>query len=180
MRPSSRRMTVLVPIAVLASSLTACGSDTADASDASDASTSTQLKGTAVKGESSVLATLMESGKPAGDYRYTDDHMWVRRNADGTVEFGLTNFAQEALGDIVYLDLPKPRTNYKANSACGSLESTKSMIDIVTPLDGFVTEINKGLIENPGKINDDPYGSWLIRLAPDSSTAFDSLSKTPT
>lgn len=125
----------------------------------------------------------MESGKPAGvDYRYTAEHMWVNRLPDGTLEVGLTNFAQEALGDIVFLEFPQlaPGSTITAGSPFGLVESTKTASEILLPFGGVVTEINTGLIANPENINADPYGSWLIKLTPDNSAAFDSLGTIPT
>jgi glycine cleavage system H protein len=177
-KSSSRRMTALVSSAVLASSLAACDSDTTEAADSSDASTSTQLKGTAVQGDPTPLEVLMESGKPEGDYRYTADHLWAKKLADGTVEFGLTNFAQEALGDIVYLEFPTTSSKCEVSKPCGTVESTKSVTGIFLPFSGTVTETNTELV--PEKINQNPYGSWLIRLKPDDPNAFDSLGKIPT
>lgn|GEM_PF-731140 len=180
MKPSSRRVTALVSAAVIASSLAACDSDTPDTSDAPDASTSTQLKGSAVKGASTALESLMEAGAPAGiDYRYTAEHVWAKKLADGTVEFGLTNFAQEALGDIVFLEFPQVGSACAPDKPCGRVESTKTMTEIYLPFAGTVTETNTGLIQNPERINGDPYGSWLIRLSPVDPAAFDSLSTIP-
>lgn len=182
-KPSSRRISALMSSAVIASSLAACGSDTPEAADSSDASTSTQLKGTAVKGVPTPLEVLMESGKPAGvDYRYTAEHMWVNRLPDGTLEVGLTNFAQEALGDIVYLEFPQlaPGSTITAGAPFGLVESTKTSSEILLPFGGVVTEINTGLIANPANINADPYASWLIKITPDNSAAFDSLGTIPT
>ncbi len=180
MKPSSRRMTAIVSAAVIASSLAACDSDTPEASDASDASTSTRLKGSAVKGVSTPLESLMESGAPAGiDYRYTAEHVWAKKLSDGIVEFGLTNFAQSALGDIVYLNFPQLGSPCTPDKPCGLIESTKTMTDIFLPFKGTVMETNTGLIGNEERINGDPYGSWLIRLRPEDPAAFDSLSTTP-
>ena len=180
MKPSSRRVTALVSAAVIAGSLAACDSDTPDTSDAPDASSSTQLKGSTVKGASTALESLMEAGAPTGiDYRYTAEHMWAKKLSDGTVEFGLTNFAQEALGDIVFLEFPQVGSTCTPGNACGTMESTKTVTEIYLPFKGTVTETNTGLTGNPERINGDPYGSWLIRLKPDDPAAFDLLSTTP-
>ncbi len=180
MKPSSRRITALVSSAVLASSLAACDSDTPEASDSSDASTSTQVKGTAAKGDPTPLEVLMESGKPEGDYRYTPEKFWVLKLSDGTWEVGLTNFAQEALGDIVFLEFPQlvPGSTITAGIPFGGVESTKALSEILLPFGGVVTEINTGLA--PEKINQDPYGSWLIRLTPGDPNAFVDLLSTIT
>jgi glycine cleavage system H protein len=174
-------VTALVSAAVIASSLAACDSDTPEAADSSDASTSTQLKGTAVQDAPTPLEVLMESGAPAGiDYRYTAEHVWAKKLADGTVEFGLSNFAQEALGDIVFLEFPQVGSTCAPGAPCGLVESTKTVTEIYLPFKGTVMETNTGLTENPERINGDPYGSWLIRLSPDDPAAFDSLGREPT
>jgi glycine cleavage system H protein len=182
MKRPSRQMIALVPIAVIACNLTACGSDVPESSNApapSDASTPTRPKGTAVKGAPVLLEKLMESGRPQGkDYRYTAEHIWVTLTGD-TAEIGLTNFAQTALGDIVYLGLPNLGTQCKANGPCGVVESTKSVIDIYSPLTGVVTEVNTDLVLHPGKIDTDPYGSWLIRMRISDLAEFESLPKQP-
>lgn len=98
------------------------------------------------------------------DLRYTAEHEWVR--IDGEIaEVGITDFAQDALGDIVYASLPEPGSQVRAGTPCGEVESTKSVSEIYAPLDGEVTERNTTLDSAPETINDDPYGGgWLIRV----------------
>ena len=96
------------------------------------------------------------------DLKYTKDHEWVRILPDGTAQFGITDFAQDALGDIVYVQLPKIGENVTADKVCGEVESTKSVSEIYAPLSGTVTEINSALDANPEVMNSEPYGAgWL-------------------
>jgi len=98
------------------------------------------------------------------DLRYTAEHEWVRMTASGLAEFGITDFAQAALGDIVYVSLPAVGDSLSAGRACGEVESTKSVSDIYAPVDGVVTERNDGLDDAPETVNSDPYGAgWLVR-----------------
>jgi len=98
------------------------------------------------------------------DLRYTDQHEWVRISGD-TAEVGITDFAQEALGDIVYVSLPEVGSQVRAGAPCGEVESTKSVSEIYAPLDGEVIERNAGLDAAPETVNDDPYAAgWLIRI----------------
>ena len=98
------------------------------------------------------------------DLRYTAEHEWVRMTASGLAEFGITDFAQAALGDIVYVSLPAVGDSLSAGRTCGEVESTKSVSDIYAPVDGVVTERNEGLDDAPETVNSDPYGAgWLVR-----------------
>ena len=96
--------------------------------------------------------------------RYTKDHEWIRVEGDaGTI--GITGHAQEELGDIVYVELPKTGARFEQAAAFGSVESVKAVSDIYCPASGEVTEINQALAEAPEKVNQDPYGEgWLIKL----------------
>jgi glycine cleavage system H protein len=96
--------------------------------------------------------------------RYTKEHEWVRVEGDtGTI--GITFHAQKELGDIVYVDLPKPGTLVQQQKTIGSVESVKAVSDIYTPVSGEVVEVNGSLAESPEILNTDPYGSgWLIRI----------------
>lgn len=97
--------------------------------------------------------------------RYTAEHEWVRMTDSGLAEFGITYFAQAALGDIVYVSLPAVGDSLSAGSTCGEVESTKSVSDIYAPVDGVVTERNEGLDQSPETVNSDPYGAgWLVRV----------------
>lgn len=105
------------------------------------------------------------------DLRYTAEHEWVRIDPDGTAVFGITDYAQQALGDIVYVTLPAAGETISAGRPCGEVESTKSVSDVYAPLDGEVVERNEALDGSPETVNADPYGAgWLVRVrmaAPD-------------
>ena len=99
------------------------------------------------------------------DLRYTAEHEWVRMTASGLAEFGITDFAQAALGDIVYVSLPAVGDSLSSGRTCGEVESTKSVSDIYAPVDGVVAERNDGLDNTPETVNSDPYGAgWLVRV----------------
>ena len=98
------------------------------------------------------------------DFRYTKEHEWVRVDGDiGTI--GITDHAQQELGDIVYVDLPKVGTKVTQGATAGSVESVKAVSDIYAPVSGDVTEINSTLADAPEKLNSDPHGdAWLIKI----------------
>ena len=99
------------------------------------------------------------------DLRYTAEHEWVRMTASGLAEFGITDFAQAALGDIVYVSLPAVGDSLSSGRTCGEVESTKSVSDIYAPVDGVVAERNEGLDNTPETVNSDPSGAgWLVRV----------------
>jgi len=98
------------------------------------------------------------------DYRYTKEHEWVALE-DGIATIGITFHAQHELGDIVYVDLPKPGVSVEKSKTFGSVESVKAVSDIYAPVSGEVTEANDALEANPEKLNEDPHGAaWLIRV----------------
>lgn len=108
--------------------------------------------------------------------RYTAEHEWVRRNDDGTVRVGITSFAQEALGDVVYVSAPDTGTEVSANEPCGEVESTKSVSDLYAPLTGEVTAVNEALDGSPELVNSDPYGEgWIFELRPADDADVDGL-----
>ena len=95
----------------------------------------------------------------------TEDHEWIRMEADGTATVGITNFAQEQLGDIVYVDLPAAGSSLSANAICGEIESTKSVGELYAPLSGEVVEINDAVDADPSLVNADAFGEgWLIKV----------------
>ena len=111
-----------------------------------------------------------------GELRYTAEHEWVRSNDDGSLTFGITHHAQDALGDIVYVSMPSVGSTLTSGTPCGEVESTKSVSDIYAPVSGVVIEANSALADSPETINADPYGAgWLVRLQPDSADSIDSL-----
>jgi len=106
------------------------------------------------------------------DLRYTSEHEWVRTPGDqeGSVRVGITDFAQDALGDIVYVQLPEVDATIAAGDAVGELESTKSVSDIYAPIAGRVVAVNDALDATPEIVNSDPYGAgWLFEIVPDSA-----------
>ncbi len=104
------------------------------------------------------------SNAPA-DLLYTKDHEWIKENSDGSVRMGITDYAQGALGDIVYIQLPKVGSLISANSVCGEVESTKSVSEIFAPVTGTVLRVNEKLESNPELINSDPYGEgWIADI----------------
>jgi len=107
--------------------------------------------------------------------RYTAEHEWVAPGA-GAVRVGITDFAQDALGDIVYVQLPEPGSAVQAGQSLGEVESTKSVSEIYAPVSGKVATRNERLGEEPELINTDPYGDgWLVEIEPESATAIDEL-----
>jgi glycine cleavage system H protein len=100
------------------------------------------------------------------DLRYTPEHEWVRPGSP-TVRVGITDFAQDALGDIVYVQLPEPGTATEAGQAFGEVESTKSVSEIYAPVSGTVVATNPRLADEPELVNGDPYGEgWLVEIEP--------------
>jgi len=109
------------------------------------------------------------------DLRYTADHEWAR--VEGSrVRIGITDYAQDALGDIVFVQLPEPGTAVTAGGSFSEVESTKSVSDVYAPVSGTVVEVNAELAEAPQRLNDDPYGEgWLCVIEPDELAAVDGL-----
>ena len=112
------------------------------------------------------------------DLLYTPEHEWLRRPGEheGSVRVGITDFAQEALGDIVYVSLPQVGDQVTAGETCGELESTKSVSDIYAPVSGEVVATNGGLDSTPELVNNDPYeGGWLFEVVPTDASQVDGL-----
>ena len=109
------------------------------------------------------------------DLQYTKDHEWVRAEGD-TVRVGVTDYAQEALGDIVFVTLPETGTHVTAGETCGEVESTKSVSDVYAPVTGTVVERNEALDGSPELVNSDPYGAgWLLKVRVSDPAAVDGL-----
>jgi glycine cleavage system H protein len=109
------------------------------------------------------------------DLRYSADHEWARLE-DGKVRIGITDYAQDALGDVVFVELPEIGRAVSANESFAEVESTKSVSDIYAPLAGTVVEVNTDLAENPERINEDPYGEgWLCVIEPTDVGALEEL-----
>ena len=109
------------------------------------------------------------------ELRYSTDHEWARQ-ADGVVRVGITDYAQDALGDVVFVELPKVGTEVAAGATLGEVESTKSVSEIYAPVAGTVVAVNDALASSPELVNSDPYGDgWLCEISTAASTDFDGL-----
>ena len=112
----------------------------------------------------------------ASGIRYTEDHEWVRREADGSMVIGITDHAQEQLGDVVFVQLPEIGSHYDVGDEAAVIESVKAAGGINMPLAGTVVEVNAVLGETPGTVNAEPMGAgWFFRFKPDDAAAFDAL-----
>lgn len=109
------------------------------------------------------------------DLRYTSDHEWVRVEETG-LRLGITAYAADALGDVVFVALPEPGTPVTESSAFSEVESTKSVSDIYAPVDGVVVEVNTELADSPQRLNEDPYGEgWICVIEPAESGSVEAL-----
>jgi glycine cleavage system H protein len=110
------------------------------------------------------------------DLRYTAEHEWVREQGEGVVRVGITAFAQDALGDVVYVSLPSVGDSLSAGDSCGEVESTKSVSDLYAPLAGEITGVNEELDSTPELVNTDPYGQgWMYEVKLADAGALDEL-----
>ena len=110
------------------------------------------------------------------DLKYTESHEWVSHESDGSVRIGISDHAQEALGDLVFVELPAVGDQIDQGDACAVVESVKAASDIYAPITGEVTEINEELEDDPGMINNDPYGDgWLFAVSPSDTSELDDL-----
>ena len=100
------------------------------------------------------------------DLRYTESHEWIRAEGDGTVTIGITDHAQAALGDLVYVELPKPGRDVAAHEACAVVESVKAASDVYSPLAGTIVAGNDDLSAKPEAVNEDAYAAWLFKMKP--------------
>ena len=109
------------------------------------------------------------------DRRYTKDHEWAMADG-GRVRIGITDYAQDALGDVVFVQLPDVGSALEAGGSCGEVESTKSVSDVYAPVAGTVVEVNTELAEAPQRLNEDPYGGgWICVIEPSDPAALDGL-----
>ncbi|MCC7257497.1 MAG: glycine cleavage system protein GcvH [Gammaproteobacteria bacterium] len=107
--------------------------------------------------------------KVPGDRKYTKDHEWVRSEADGTAVVGITDHAQQQLGELVFVELPETGRSFGSGENCAVVESVKAASDVYAPVAGTVMAVNEALGSEPGLVNTDPYGAgWLFRVQPDS------------
>jgi glycine cleavage system H protein len=113
--------------------------------------------------------------KPPSDIRYTKEHEWVRMDGD-IATVGITDYAQEALGDVVFVELPEIGRDVAADEACSVVESVKAAYDVYAPLAGKVVEINQTIIDDPSLVNTDAEGEgWFFRIEIDDTDAYDAL-----
>ena len=98
------------------------------------------------------------------ELRYSRSHEWVKKLEDGTVLIGLTDYAQDALGDLVFVNLPEEGDEVTAGEAFADVESVKAVSDVFSPVTGTVAEVNEALLDAPEMMKDDPYEAWLIRV----------------
>ena len=105
------------------------------------------------------------------DLKYTESHEWVRIEADGTLTVGITEYAQDALGDIVFVELPKVGKQFTAGDDAAVVESVKAASDIYAPVSGEVLEVNQAVADAPDSINSDAYSAWLFKMKPSDANA---------
>lgn len=101
--------------------------------------------------------------------KYTASHEWVKTEADGTISVGITQHAQELLGDMVFVETPEIGRKLKAKEECAVVESVKAAADVYAPVSGTVTAVNADLDSSPENINSDPYGAWMFKMKPDNA-----------
>ena len=109
------------------------------------------------------------------DLKYTKSHEWVRLEADGNVAVGITDHAQELLGDMVFVETPTVGRKLAPSEECAVVESVKAASDVYAPLAGEVVAVNEAVEAAPEQINQDPYGAWMFKLKPDSAADLDGL-----
>jgi len=109
------------------------------------------------------------------ELKYTESHEWIRAETDGTLTIGITEHAQEALGDIVFLELPEAGRTVNAGEAIAVVESVKAASDIYAPLSGEIVAANSALADEPESVNSDAYGAWLFKLKPTDAAALGQL-----
>ncbi|RZQ63737.1 glycine cleavage system protein GcvH [Amycolatopsis suaedae] len=110
------------------------------------------------------------------ELRYTEEHEWVATRDAGSVRVGITEYAQDQLGDVVFVDLPEVGTEVTAGETFGEVESTKSVSELFAPLDGEIVSVNAAVAESPELINSDPYGEgWLVEIRLSDDAAVDGL-----
>jgi glycine cleavage system H protein len=109
------------------------------------------------------------------DLKYTASHEWVRKEADGTLTVGITDHAQDALGDLVFVELPAKGRELQAGESCAVVESVKAASDIYAPVSGTVVDTNAVVTDKPEAVNEDAYGNWLFKLKPANAADVDAL-----
>jgi glycine cleavage system H protein len=110
------------------------------------------------------------------ELKYVESHEWLRKEVDGTITVGITDFAQAALGDVVFVELPEVGTEVEADEDIAVVESVKAASDVYAPIAGKIVAINEDLADAPEKVNDDPYGdAWFFRMEPTDPNVLDGL-----
>jgi glycine cleavage system H protein len=125
--------------------------------------------------ENPVLENQGTRMKLPQNLRYTESHEWVRPEPDGTAAVGITDHAQEQLGDIVFVEAPKPGRKVQAGEAVGVVESVKAASDIYAPVSGEIVAVNPDLSAAPEQVNADAYAAWMYRIRPDDAASLDGL-----
>jgi len=116
----------------------------------------------------------MMSNIPA-DLRFAESHEWARLEADGSVTVGISDHAQQALGDVVFVELAEVGKVFAAGDAAGVVESVKAASDIYAPISGKVIAVNEELADSPEQLNEEPYGAWIFKLKPSNPAELDKL-----
>jgi glycine cleavage system H protein len=114
------------------------------------------------------------SNVPA-NLKYTASHEWMLLNADGTVTVGITDHAQEALGDLVFVELPEIGAHFDAEKEIAVVESVKAAADVYAPIAGTVSEVNQAAVDAPESVNQDAYAAWLFKMTPDNAADLDKM-----
>ncbi|MFQ6574815.1 glycine cleavage system protein GcvH [Pseudomonas sp. UM16] len=109
------------------------------------------------------------------DLRFAESHEWAKLETDGTITVGISDHAQEALGDVVFVELAEVGKVFAAGDAAGVVESVKAASDIYAPVSGEVIAVNEALADSPESLNSDPYGSWIFKLKPSDKAELDKL-----
>lgn len=109
------------------------------------------------------------------DRKYSAEHQWALTEADGTITVGITDFAQETLGDLVFIQLPEVGSEVAANQQVATVESVKTASDVFAPMSGKVIAINEAAVDAPEKINEDAYAAWLFKIQPSNPAEHDAL-----
>lgn len=109
------------------------------------------------------------------DRKYSAEHQWALPEADGTITVGITDFAQETLGDLVFIQLPEVGSDVAANQQVATVESVKTASDVFAPMSGTVIAINEAAVDAPEKINEDAYAAWLFKIQPSNPAEHDAL-----
>jgi glycine cleavage system H protein len=107
--------------------------------------------------------------------KYTASHEWMLLNADGSVTVGITDHAQEALGDLVFVELPEIGTHFDGEKEIAVVESVKAAADVYAPISGTVTEVNQAAADAPESVNQDAYAAWLFKMTPDNVADLDKM-----